>query len=103
MGHDLSKIGPKRIPAVCGGFAPYELPRTVWLYIQALRFDGASVPVPEIDYQCLAIRATGTGQAGVKHALNLLQAELVRIMQLAGTVSIEKINKAFVKKKDGNW
>ena len=36
------------------------------------------------------------GQAGVEHALDLLDAELVRIMQLAGVTRIADIDDAFV-------
>ena len=39
------------------------------------------------------------GQAGVEKVLDLLRAELIRIMQLAGTPSIDKITPAFVTKK----
>ncbi|MBW1863399.1 MAG: alpha-hydroxy-acid oxidizing protein, partial [Deltaproteobacteria bacterium] len=37
------------------------------------------------------------GEDGVKKVLDLLSAELVRIMQLAGTPSIQDISSAFVK------
>jgi isopentenyl diphosphate isomerase/L-lactate dehydrogenase-like FMN-dependent dehydrogenase len=36
------------------------------------------------------------GQEGVEIALDILQAELIRDMQLAGTISIEKITRDFV-------
>jgi 4-hydroxymandelate oxidase len=39
------------------------------------------------------------GQQGVEKVLDILRAELVRIMQLAGTNSIAKITSAFVTKK----
>jgi 4-hydroxymandelate oxidase len=39
------------------------------------------------------------GQQGVEKVLDLLRAELIRIMQLAGTTSISKISPAFIVKK----
>lgn len=39
----------------------------------------------------------GFGQPGVEHALDLLDAELVRIMRLAGVTTIADIDGAFVK------
>jgi isopentenyl diphosphate isomerase/L-lactate dehydrogenase-like FMN-dependent dehydrogenase len=39
------------------------------------------------------------GQQGVEKVLDLLRAELIRIMQLAGTTSIAKITPAFIVKK----
>ena len=37
------------------------------------------------------------GQKGVEKALTLLQAEFVLAMQLAGTISLNKITRAYVK------
>jgi len=39
------------------------------------------------------------GQAGVENVLEILQNELMRNMQLAGTTSISKINKKYVREK----
>ncbi len=39
------------------------------------------------------------GQPGVERVLELLQAELIRIMQLSGTTSIQRINSSYVTKR----
>ena len=38
------------------------------------------------------------GQTGVEKVLDILRAELVRIMQLAGTTSLSRINSDFVQR-----
>jgi len=43
---------------------------------------------------CYGLAAAG--QQGVEKALELLQAELVRAMQLAGTPNLEAINRKFI-------
>jgi isopentenyl diphosphate isomerase/L-lactate dehydrogenase-like FMN-dependent dehydrogenase len=40
------------------------------------------------------------GQAGVKRVLDLLQAELIRIMQLAGTTAIARIRRSHIQRKE---
>jgi isopentenyl diphosphate isomerase/L-lactate dehydrogenase-like FMN-dependent dehydrogenase len=40
------------------------------------------------------------GQAGVKRVLDLLQAELIRIMQLAGTTAIARIQRSHIQRKE---
>ena len=42
------------------------------------------------------------GQAGVERVLELLQAELIRDMQLAGTPDIQSITRSFVAKRKKN-